>query len=163
MAQMVSFDNGPIRVNARGEWLQGGEPLHPRVVELFSRHLVPSMDGRVFIQLGFQRYELEIEDTAYFVTAMDIEKDGPRLTQVRLTVSDGREELLRPDSLMQSAENVLYCRVLRRELGVACRFSPSLYHTLALEMDEDDAGFYLELNRVRHRVAVYDRTPLPMT
>lgn len=163
MAQIVSFDNGPVRVNARGEWLQGGEPLHPRVVELFCRHLVPTLDGRVFIQLGFQRYELDVEDTVYFVTSLDIEKTEGRIERVRLGISDGRQEFLRPDSLMQSIDHVFYCRVLRRELGVPCRFSPSLYHMLALEMDEDPAGHFLEVAGERHRVASYDPTPLPMT
>ncbi|MEM6731063.1 MAG: hypothetical protein AAF658_05880 [Myxococcota bacterium] len=164
MAQMVSFDNAPIRITSWGEWIQGEEPLHPRVVELFSQHLVPTMDGRYFIQLGFQRYELIVDDTAYFVVSLDVEKsDDGTLTGIRIKSSDGKTETLRPDSLMQSREdNAFYCRIIRRELGVPCRFPPGIYHTLGLEMEQDAEGVYLEVNGERYRVADYDSSPVPM-
>ncbi|MEL6546858.1 MAG: hypothetical protein AAFQ82_19690, partial [Myxococcota bacterium] len=150
MAQMVSFDNAPIRITARGEWVQNDEPLHPRVVKLFSKALVATLDGRYFIQLGFQRYELEVEDTAYFVHSIELERDpAGRLSRVVLGISDGRTEVLRGDSLMQGVDNEFYCRIIRGELGVPCRFPPRHYHTLGLEMEMDDGGPYLELAGAR--------------
>ncbi len=163
MAQLVSFDNAPIRITARGEWVQNDEPLHPRVVALFAQHLVPTLDGRYFIQLGFQRYQLEVDDTAYFVTSIELVHDASgALERVDLSISDGKTESLRPSSMMQGPNNEFYCRVIRRELGVPCRFPPAHYHTLGLAMEIDEQGPYLELGGERHRVAAYDATPVAM-
>lgn len=164
MAQLVSFDDAPIRITARGEWLQGDDVLHPKVIELFSKHLVPSLDGRYFIQLGFQRYELVVDDTAYFVTSLDVEKnDRGLIERIGLKISDGQRETLRLDSLMQSDDNVFYCRIIRRELGVACRFPPALYHTLALDIENDGEGYYLGVGGTRCRIVPYRPAPIPMT
>lgn len=163
MAKRVEFDSGPIRITARGEWVQNGEPLHPRAALLFAKSLQVNPGGEYAIHLGFQTVPIEIEDVAYFVTSLDVAFDSEgRVDEVRIVVSDGREEHLNPATLMQSDDNVLYCRVLRDEFAVPCRFPSGHYHSLALHMDMDGEAAYLALKGERYFIQPFERLPKAM-
>ena len=160
MAYLLELPELPIRVNGRGEWLHGDQPLHPRVATLFARHVVPTPEGAYFIQIGAQRQPLEVVDTPYWVRACHVDAPGEALRAVKLRISDGAEELLDPTTLMQSEDNVLYCRVQRSHLLVPCRFTPAQYHTLALYMETEGEGFVLPVGAQRHALAPFDPRPI---
>ncbi len=161
MARTVEIEHLPVRVTERGRWLHGGTPLHPRVSKLFARSIVPHEDGRYSIVLRGDEEVIEVEDTAFFVESMSLsERDDGLLDSVLLRISDGREEPLDPRTLMISAGSVLYARVIRHGLSVPCRFPPSLYHRLALHVEEDrDDGFVLPLGGKRWPIGPYNRRP----
>jgi hypothetical protein len=134
MPQYFELPDLPIRITARGEWLHGGEPLHPRVAILFSKNVVPRLGGTYDIVLGHAKQSLQVDDTAYFVRSVSPQlraADGG-LASVTVALSDGTTEQLRPETLMQSAQQVLYCRLVRHGLWVPCRFMPQQYHSLML-------------------------------
>ena len=137
--------------------MHDGAPLHPRVAALFSRSIVPRTDGKYDIVLPNDRETIEVEDTAFFVTGMDMleEPDGC-LSVVKIHISDGQWEALDAGSLMISDENVLYARITRHGLSVPCRFPPSLYHRLALCIVETGPGeFALPLSGTSYPIGVY--------
>ncbi len=162
MARLLELEELPIRVTSRGEWLHGDRPLHPRVRELFQKNVVPRADGSYLVKLGPAEQVLEVDDTAYFVTRLTtaLGADG-RLAAVRLWISDGACEALDGATLMQSPDNVLYCRLRRHGLSVPCRFTPAQYHELALHAEEAAAGMRLAMGEVDFGFAPYDPRPVP--
>lgn len=163
MARFVELEHLPIRLTERGRWLHGETPVHPRVAVLFSRHIVPQADGRYYIVLGGNEEAVEVDDAAFFVETMNLlEADGD-LERVDIRISDGKEETLDPSSLMISNENVLYARVDRNGFSVPCRFPPSLYHRLALKVEENpDGGFFLPVGGRSYPLKPYVREPKPL-
>lgn len=161
MATWFELPDLPIRITARGAWLHGDQPLHPRVATLFARNVVPHADGAYFVQLGYARQQLVVEDTAFFVTSIRPVMDGERIAKVGLQLSDGALEDLNPATLMQAADNTFYCRLRRHNLVVPCRFTPAQYHALALhaEMEQDTA--MLPIQGRRWPIGAYDARVVP--
>jgi hypothetical protein len=159
VVDLLELDDRPIRLSARGEWLQGDQPLHPRVAQLFARSIAVEA-GRYVLRLRDWTSPIEVEDTAYFVrsSSLDAEPAGG-VAGIRLLLSDGAEERLDPRTLMQSADNVLYCRIRRGGQLLPCRFSPGQYHELVLAAGGDDGT--LTIAGARWRLSPYDPTPRP--
>src|SRR5688572_22506607 len=111
MARLLELEELPIRVTARGVWLHGAEPLHPKVQRLFEKSVRIDAHGAYQLRIEFRTAPIEVEDTAFFVRRTELDVTDGRLMRVRLVLSDEREEMLDPTTLMQSAEHVLYCRV----------------------------------------------------
>jgi hypothetical protein len=79
---------------------------------------------------------------------------------VTLTLSDGAQEALDAATLMQAADNVLYCRLTRHGLRVPCRFTSAQYHTLAWFAEVADERGYLRLDGTLWPLNPYDPRPL---
>lgn len=163
MARLLELEDLPIRLTARGTFLHGHEPMHPRVASLFARHLVPEKDGGFRIQLGFAQHPVEVEDTGFCVKSLSLDTHGDTLQHAYIILSDGASESLAAQSLMQSADHVLYCRILRYGLQVATRLTAQQYHTLALYMEpyaDAATGYALRLDGQLWPVGRYNRAPI---
>lgn len=161
MARWIQIKEHPIRVTARGEWLSDETPLHPRVADLFARHVVPHLDGTYAIALGRSRQEIVVDDTPFVVTSMRValnEKD--EVDRIELVTSDGEHEELRPTTLMQSEAHVLYCRIERQGMMVPCRFAPGQYHELALYARQEPSVFVLPVGGGAFPIGAYDPMPI---
>jgi hypothetical protein len=171
MPTYVPLPDLPIRLTARGAWLHGEQPMHPRVATLFFRNLVPQASGTYAVVLGPARQLIEVEDTALFVTGLDLEMspdDPARLRRIGLQLSDQTAEELAPQTLMQSQARILYCRVQRHGLSVPVRFSSEQYHRLMLLADAiadpaapDGYRAQLRVDDSIYAVANYDGRVLP--
>ena len=160
MADAFCLPEQPIRVNSRNEWLHGDDPIGPRVANLFARNVEVQRDGTYAVRLGGQRQAIEVADTPFVVTRVLWQSSAePAGEHLVVHTSDGRVEPLDANTLMQSADNVLYCRVRRQGFLVPCRFAPQQYHALALTADSDHEGFFLPVGAGRYRLAPYDRRP----
>ena len=137
MVGLAILEDAPIRVTADGRWLHGDQPLHPRVEALFKRSVVPAADGSYRLVVGAQQAELEVADTAFAVTTLELSEAEGELCAVRLTISDGAEELLDPDSLEAAPDHTLTCHIVRHGVRVRCRIPPRHYYPLALRMEMD--------------------------
>lgn len=143
MAQLLEIEALPIRVTAQGQWLHGNVPLHPRVADLFARHVVPVADGHYKIQLGYAQQAIEVADTAFSIRQLHLEKDTEqRLCALEVLVSDGQTERLEAPTLLQSTDNILYCLLLRHAMRVPARFTASQYHELAEYIVQQPHGAY---------------------
>ncbi len=162
MAQVFITDDLPIRVTARGVWLHGTEPLHPRVQTLFARNIFPTSQGHYRVQLGHAKADLEVDDTPYFARSVALRLDvHGKLVGVNLLLSDESEEDLHLDTLMQSRDNVFYCRILRHDWWVPCRWTPGQYHSLAMHLDLQGTRGALVTDSAHWPIAEYDARPLP--
>lgn len=164
MSFVVPFSVLPIRINADGDWLHGDDPLFPEAVQLFERHIVIEEDGVYWLRLGLSYVPLDVDDTAYFVRSVAIYKtpDGKAIERVELVISDGEQETLDPETLMQGPDNVLYCRINRCDYLVPCRFPPHYYHALALHAAMEGERTYFPINGSAHFIKPYNARPAPI-
>lgn len=159
MVELAIIEEQPIRVTADGRWLHGDAPLHPRVETLFKRSIEPTADGDYFLVIGEQRQKLQVADTPFAVTTLTLGIEDGDLCAVKLTLSDGAEELLDPSTLMAAADHTLYCRIVRHGLAVPCRIPPRHYYPLALRMEMEGDQALLPLAGQRFPVGIYDPMP----
>ena len=159
MADVFQLPEAPIRVDARGVWLHADEPINENVAALFMRHVTATDEGTYRIEWNNQKHAIEVEDTPFWVRSIDaVEKDG-KVEKISLQISDGKAEELDPTTLMQSGENVLYCRIRRGSHMVPCRFAQESYHKLALKVESEGKAFVLPLAGQRHAIGSYDGRP----
>ena len=160
MAYLLEIEAFPIRINARGEWTHGGKHLHPRVDTLFKKSIRINEDGSYRIEMGPNRAPIEVMDAAFSVQSIQILRaPAGEVESIEMTLSDGEVELLEPLTLMQSEENVLYCRLVRDSFEVPCRFPAAAYHELAFLMDFDKGEPSLLIGGRQVSFGVYEKTP----
>ncbi len=123
-----------------GQWYADGEPIaNKRIATLFSKHLNRTPEGKYAIEIGWDKAEVEIEDTPYVVTrAM-----GDPASGFTLRLNDETEEILDPTTLYIGKDHVLYCRVKNGEQPA--RFLRPAYYQLTAHVEEDphQEGFLL--------------------
>ncbi len=138
---------GRITIDVDGVWSYDGVEMTRRdIVRLLYRHLRPDSAGVWAIQMGRQRYPVEVEDTAYVVWALSWEP-GEQGDAARLLLSDDSVEELDPRTLWMRNDGVPCCRVKSGEFEA--RLSRTSYYRLAerLEYDAVSDSYVLHLNR----------------
>jgi hypothetical protein len=117
-------------------WTHEGRPiLNRKLREAFDRgvRFLPD-EGKYVVSLGHFRAEIQIEETGFFVTALELETGRVRLT-------DGSEELLDVSSLRFSPHDAaLVCTVKRDLGGLPARFRHSAQADLLLGVEEAADG-----------------------
>lgn len=142
------MDNFEIKIDKEGLWYyKGAHMFRKEILNLFFDHLKIDECGKYLIELGPERCYLEVEDTAFVVTAVFKTKnstDGRE--QIEILLNDDGCEMLDMDSLQAGKDNVLYCRVKNGKF--AARFSRKSYYQLAefIEESENGSGFFIYLN-----------------
>ena len=98
-----------IRINAEGHFVHEGDfVLHEGLRQALFRWLDRLPDGRHILRLDEQRFVyLDVDDTPLVVRALRFDGDA----RVLLSLSDGREEPLDPETLTLDAAGMLRCRV----------------------------------------------------
>lgn len=101
-----------IRVDAEGQFVHEGDfVLHEGLRQALFRWMdrLPPPDDRYILRLDADRFAyLDVDDTPLVVRALRFEEDGAR---VMLSLSDGSDEALEPDTLTLDAAGVLRCSV----------------------------------------------------
>ena len=123
-----------------GQWSADGEPIaNKRIATLFSQYLRRTPEGKYAIEIGWDKVEVEIEDTPYVVTRTT----GDPASGFTLRLNDETEEALDPATLYIGKDHVLYCRVKNGEY-LARFLRPAYYQLTAhVEEDPDQKGFLL--------------------
>ncbi len=159
MARLLEIETLPLRVTRHAEWLHGDAPLHPRVAELFARHVVPRPDGTYLVKIGFEEQPLEVDGAAFFVRRVELDERDGALVAAAVCLSDGAIETLACESLMQADDNGLYCRVERHGRGVPARFLSTPYNALMAHADLDARGPVLVAGGRRWPIRAFDAAP----
>lgn len=143
-----------IRIDREGTWhYKGNEMFRKDIVKLFYENLKRDEAGRYYIELENDLASLEVEDTAYVVTA--VYKSGSRdegNERISVLLNDETLEELDCASLRIGDQNILYCTV--KADGHDARFLRSSYYQIAEFFDYDDAGdsYFLPLNGARYMI-----------
>jgi hypothetical protein len=143
-----------IRIGKDGIWYyKGNEMFRKDIVKLFYQNLKRDESGSYYIQLDCDLASLEVEDTAYVVTA--VHKSGSRAEgneRISVLLNDETLEELNCESLRIGDQNILYCNV--KADGHGAKFLRTSYYQIAEFFDYDDARdtYYLPLNSVRYYI-----------
>ena len=157
MTTKIKADELPpsfIRIDKEGTWYyKGNEMFRKDIVKLFYQNLKRDESGSYYIELECDLASLEVEDTAYVVTA--VHKSGSRSEgneRISVLLNDETREELDCDSLRIGDQNILYCTV--KDDGHGARFLRASYYQIAEFFDYDDArdSYYLPLNSVRYYI-----------
>lgn len=121
-----------ITLGKDGLWYADGERIeNKRIATLFSKYLRRTPEGKYAIQIGWDKAEVEIEDTPYVVTRVT----GDPSSGFTLRLNDETEEALDPATLHVGKDHVLYCRVKGGEH--LARFLRPAYYQLTTYVEED--------------------------
>ena len=142
-----------FRIDSEGTWYYGEMEMTRRdIVALFYRHLLRDTSGQYFLEIGSQRCQVDVEDTAYVVWAVIRAGNGESGSRIYLFLSDDTIEELDPATLRIGKSNVPYCRV--KDGGFAARFSTSSYYQLAEHISHDSAcdKYYISIGGQFHYI-----------
>ena len=149
-AGFYAIHTSQLSFRSDGRWYADGEPVvHDRLARLFSRYVRRKLTGGYEIWTD-ERYhaDVEIEDTPYVVTAVDIDAQGA----MSVMLNDGAAERLDPASLKVGGANVLYCCV--KHGSERARFLRPAYYQLSAFIEETTPGtFELRCGNARHPIA----------
>jgi len=142
------MENSDIRIDKEGVWYyKGAHMFRKEILSIFFEHLKVDECGKYLIELGEENCYLDVEDTAFVISAVYKTKlpDDGRF-QIDVLLSDDTCEKLGMKSLYIGGDNVLYCRV--KEGKFTARFSRKSYYQLAefIEHSENGNHYFINLN-----------------
>lgn len=129
----------PIRRDAEGRWFHDGDPLqHPHLVRAFDRWIERADDGRYCLKNDINWAYFTLEGAPYFVRSVAVEG-----TEVRVFLSNDRDEVLDATTLRVGPEGALYCDVQGGTM--VARFDRHAMFQLESLIGEDEKGATLKI------------------
>lgn len=139
-----------IFIDKEGRWYhKGAEMIRRDFIQLFYRSMVLDGHGRYLINWQGKTCYVEVADTAFVVKRVSYEPGPPSCFM--LSLSDGTQEALAPDTLWVGKDHVLYCRV--KEKTFPARFLRSAYYQLSRHVKEEAGTFFITLNGVQYPIS----------
>jgi len=151
--QKTSLPPCMIFVSKEGKWYhEGAEIIHRAIFLWMIQSLEKTEEDLFIVHLNNQKCYLEVEDTPLVVQQVDLIREGPgEQSHIRLTLNDESREILDPETLRISSENVIYCTVKNGRFPA--RFLRPAYYQIAENITEDETGgFVLLLNNKKYPV-----------
>jgi uncharacterized protein len=123
-----------IRIDKDGKWYyENNEIINPMVLRSFCEALEKDETGRYRIVMESEICYIDVEDTPFVVSAIR----GDPQCGIYLRLNNFQVHPLEPDRLCIGKENVLYTILPD---GMKVRFTRPAYYSLALLMEQDEAG-----------------------
>lgn len=143
-----------IRIDEDGDWFYNGSRIfRPEILETLYEKLELSPAGEYILSDFKGRCLLEVADTPFVVSRVDLERDGAGGERIMIRFKNiPRTEILDPRTLKTGKDNVLYCTMAQG--GFPARFSRPAYYQLADFIGEEESGegFFIELGGLRHPI-----------
>ena len=137
-AGFYAIQNSAIRFGKDGRWYADGQVIaNSRIADLFSQHVRRRPEGGYMLRIGDEKAPIEVEDTPYVVTGVEIGSDGA----VLLDLNDRTREGLDPHTLAIGDDDVLYCRV--KDGAEAARFLRPAYYQVARYIERGAGGGFV--------------------
>lgn len=149
------MNENDIRIDKDGIWYyRGAHMFRKDILCIFFEHLKQDDGGRYFIELNGEVCGLEVEDTAFVVTAVYGARNACGLEELEITLSDDTRERLDAATLTVGRDNVLYCRVKNNRFPA--RFTRKSYYQLAefIEPDGDENEFCVVFDGRKYPIAL---------
>ena len=107
------MESSDIKIDKEGIWYyRGAHMFRKDILCVFFEHLKVDDCGKYLIELGNEICYLDVEDTAYVVTVVDMKKiAGDAADHIYIQLTDDSWEKLDLSTLYVGNDNVLYCTV----------------------------------------------------
>ncbi len=151
----MTMNENDIRIDKDGIWYyRGAHMFRKDILCIFFEHLKRDDSGRYFIELNGEICGLEVEDTAFVVTAVCKIQDACGSETLEILLSDDRKEALDAGTLAVGKDNVLPCRVKNNRFPA--RFTRKSYYQLAefIEPDGDENEFCVVFDGRKYPIAL---------
>jgi len=146
------MESSDIKIDKDGIWYyRGAHMFRKDILCIFFENLKVDDCGQYFIKLNEEICYLDVEDTAFVITAVYKTKDpSSGYEQIEILVSDDVREKLDLSTLTVNKENIMYCWI--KNGTFAARFTRKSYYQLAefIEQDEINTSFYIALNNQKY-------------
>ncbi len=134
-------------IDENGNWFCEGNPVNDwDLFKLLSRSLY--RDGnRYFVKCEGEVHPVRVADAPLWVKYVHIElSDTGEVKRVRIELTDGRIEDLRPETLFIKDDSAIYCKATRKNL--VARFGRVAYYEFArlLEWSEEEKTYLVRIN-----------------
>jgi hypothetical protein len=143
-----------IKIDKEGIWYyRGAHMFRKDILCIFFENLNLDDCGRYFVQLNQEICYLDVEDTAFVISAVyKTENSDGGHEQIEIVLNDDSRETLDLTTLAVGKDNVMYCRI--KEGKFPARFSRKSYYQLAQCIRQDDAedNFYICLNNQKFMI-----------
>lgn len=141
-----------IKIDKEGIWYYCGAHMFRKdILCVFFENLHIDDCGKYFIELNGEIYYVDVEDTAFVVTAVyGTKAQDHGQDQIEILLSDESLEKLDMKSLVVGDDNVMYCCIKKGKF--VARFTRKSYYQLAELIEVDDTGdhYYIALNHQKY-------------
>lgn len=146
------MESSDIKIDKEGTWYyRGAHMFRKEILSIFFENLKIDEYGKYLIEINNEICYLDVEDTAFVVTAVYWEKpeDGTG-DYINVMLTDDSWEKLDLNTLYVGNDNVLYCRVKKRKF--AARFSRKSYYQLTrfIQQEEKENRFFISVNNKKY-------------
>lgn len=132
-------DKEKLTLGKDGIWRADGEEItHERTCEAFFKFLRRDSSG-YFIEIGNNTKRVEVEDTAYFVVALE----GDPQSGYEAVLSDHTKVGLDPATLRYKPGR-LTCRVVTQTGEAEARFLRTTYFEILQHLEEDEKSYFVD-------------------
>lgn len=120
-------------IDKNGNWFCEGNPVTDRELLRILSSSIFEKEGRFYIRCEGEIHPVRVEDAPLWVKYVHIKRnpDG-EIESIEMELTDGRRELLRPETLWIEGEAGLYCLASRKNLKA--RFGKVAYYELANDL-----------------------------
>jgi hypothetical protein len=148
------MENCDITIDKEGIWYyRGAHMFRKDLLCIFFENLKIDESGKYLIELGNELCYLDVEDTAFVVTAVNKKRQEKDVKDhIYILLTDDSLEKLDLNTLQVGKDNVLYCKVKCKKF--MARFSRKSYYQLAefIEQEEKGAGFFVNSDGKKHYI-----------
>ncbi len=135
-----------IFIDKRGNWFQDGMKITHKWTYLENnKNLDVDENGRFFVDDGFGKVYVEVEDTPFVVKM--INKKGESFYT---SLNDETTEYMDLKDTWLSSDNVLYTKV--KSGKYAARFASPAYYELMKHLEQEGSDFYIQADGQRVRI-----------
>jgi hypothetical protein len=142
-----------IKIDKEGGWYYNNLPIINRAIYLFlNQHIEKKNNGTYIIKVGEEVCPLEVEDTPYVVTGIDvINADSDKGEFLKVVLNDETEEILDLETFHIGNANVPYCTV--KQGMFPARFLRPAYYQFAQHVLQEEERFYILLNKEKYYIS----------
>lgn len=156
LLELPGDETPEIRIGRDGVWYyRNMEMTRSDIVRHFYRHLCRDSQGNYRIEVGQEQCRVQVDDVPYIIRSVShlVGEEGS-VACVILSLSDGCDEALDPNTIRVGDGNVLYCRVKEKEHEA--RFSRQAYYQLVeyIQYDEILDRYYMTIRDHSYSLAV---------
>lgn len=144
MVRNVSKEESEIRLREDGRWIHQGEFFsNQKIITFFHRAIRKDQQGQYYLHNFYEGREehvyFEVEDTAYFVEALEFDRQARAF---KVTLNTGEDGLVDVRGFQTDERGVMYCRVLDDDRA---RLTGNAMQQLADLSGMDSGGVYVDL------------------